>query len=254
MDSCELKDPDILIMWKTRREGVPRKRSLLLYAVGAALLVAVVAAAAWAADGVLVEDWRSNPVGTRGIPGGWKGQSWGLPTYNLEIVWDRGQSVLRLKSTGESSTISRDLNGGIDLKETPIIKWSWKAIALPSGGNACQKETDDQAAQVYVVWLRTRIIGYVWDSTAPIGTICKSQKMPRVTYVIVRSGSEQLGKWITEWRNVLEDFRRIYGETPDNPSTLALSIDSDDTSSNAEALIGPIAFTREDSFHSLNLR
>ena len=254
MDSCELKDPDILIMWKTRREGVPRKRSLLLYAVGAALLVAVVAAAAWAADGVLVEDWRSNPVGTRGIPGGWKGQSWGLPTYDLEIVSDRGQSVLRLKSMGESSTISRDLNGEIDLKEKPIIKWIWKAIALPSGGNACQKETDDQAAQVYVAWLRTRIIGYVWDSTAPIGTTCKSQKMPGVTYVIVRSGSEQLGKWITEWRNVLEDFRRIYGETPDKPSTLALSIDSDDTRSNADSLIGPIGFTRADSFHSLNLR
>ena len=256
MDSCELKDPrpDILILWKTGREGVPRKRSLLLYGVGAALLVAVLAAAAWAADGVLVEDWRSNPVGMRGIPGGWKGQSWGLPTYNLEIVADRGESVLRLKSTGESSTISRDLNGGIDLKETPIINWTWKAIALPSGGNACQKETDDQAAQVYVAWRRTRIIGYVWDSTAPIGTICKSQKMPGVRYVIVRSGPEGLGKWITEWRNVLEDFRRIYGETPNKPSTLALSIDSDDTHSNAESLIGPIAFTRADFFHSLNLR
>jgi Protein of unknown function (DUF3047) len=244
MDACELKDPNILVMWKIGRGGVPRKRSLLIYAVGAALLVAVVAAAAWAADGVLVEDWRSNPLGTRGIPSGWKGQSWGLPIYNLEIVSDRGQPVLRLQSTGDSSTISRDLNGGIDLKETPIIKWTWKAIVLPSRANACQKETDDQAAQVYVAWLRTRIIGYLWDSTAPIGTICKSQKMPGATYVIVRSGPQQLGKWITESRNVLEDFRRIYGETPDKPSTLALSIDSDDTRSNAHSLIGAIAFTR----------
>ena len=56
MESCELKDPDpdILILWKRGREGVPRKRSLLLYGVGAALVVAVIAAAAWAADGVLV--------------------------------------------------------------------------------------------------------------------------------------------------------------------------------------------------------
>ena len=125
MDSCELKDPrpDILIMWKTGREGVPRKRSLLLYGVGAALLVAVLAAAAWAADGVLVEDWRSNAVGMRGIPGGWKGQSWGLPTYNLEIVSDRGQSVLRLKSTGESSTISRDLNASLRSISHQLESW-----------------------------------------------------------------------------------------------------------------------------------
>ena len=246
------KDSDHLNMSKKARDRVPRKRSLVLYTVGAALLVAAVAAA-WAADGVLVEDWHSNPLGKRGIPGGWKGQSWGFPTYNLEVVSDRGQSVLHLKSVGESSTISRDLNGGIDLKETPIIKWTWKAIVLPSGGNACQKETDDQAAQVYVAWLRTRIIGYLWDSTAPIGTICKSQKMSGLTYVVVRSGSEQLGKWITERRNVLEDFRRIYGETPDKPSSLALSIDSDDTRSNAQSLIGPIAF-EADTLEAVNLR
>ncbi len=239
-------------MWKKARDGGPRKRSPVFFAVGAVLLVAAVVGA-WAADGVLVENWRSNPLGTRGIPGGWKGQSWGLATYDLEIVSDRGQSVLHLKSEGESSTISRDLNGAIDLKETPMIKWTWKALVLPSGGNACRKETDDQAAQVYVAWLRTRIIGYLWDSTAPIGTICKSQKMSGVTYVVVRSGSEQLSKWIAERRNVLEDFRRIYGETPDKPSSLALSIDSDETGSTAESLIGPIAF-EGDSSETVNLR
>jgi hypothetical protein len=254
MESRELNEPDILISRKTDREAVLRKRPFLLYAVGAAFLVAVIAGVAWAADGVVVEDWRSNTLGTRGIPGGWKGQSWGLPSYNFEIVSDGGQSVLRLKSAGESSTISRDLNGGIDLKETPIIKWSWKAIALPSGGNACQKETDDQAAQLYVAWLRSRIIGYIWDSTAPIGTICKSQKMHGVTYVIVASGAKQLGKWVAESRNVLRDFQRIYGETPDKPSTLALSIDSDDTGSNADSLIGTIAFTRAQSPIRANLR
>ena len=65
-----------------------------------------------------------------------------------------------------------------------------------------------------------------------------------MTYIVVRSGSDELGKWITERRNVVEDFRRIYGEPPDKPNALALSIDSDDTRSNAESFIGPIAFAR----------
>jgi hypothetical protein len=123
-------------------------------------------------------------------------------------------------------------------------------MTLPAGGYACQKSTDDQAAQVYVAWLRvpesvrSRIIGYVWDSTAPRGTICKSQKTPTVTYIVLRSGSDELGKWITERRNVVEDFRTIYGEAPDNPNTLSLSIDSDDTRSSADSLIGPTVFTR----------
>jgi hypothetical protein len=65
-----------------------------------------------------------------------------------------------------------------------------------------------------------------------------------VTYIVVRSGSNDLGKWITERRNVVEDFRTIYGEPPDNPSALSLSIDSDDTRSSADSLIGPTVFTR----------
>jgi hypothetical protein len=212
-------------------------------------VVFAVAAIAWAAERVVVEDWRSYPLGTRGIPGDWKGQTWGRPAYDLEIVADDGQPVLRLKSKGDNSTISRDLRVSVNLDETPILEWSWKVVTLPAGGNACQKSTDDQAAQVYVAWLRSpesvrsRIIGYIWDSTAPVGTICKSQKTTTVTYVVLRSGSRELGKWITERRNVVEDFRRIYGEAPDNPTVLSLSIDSDDTRSSADSFIGATVFT-----------
>ncbi len=204
---------------------------------------------AWAVDRVVVEDWRSYPLGARGIPGGWKGQTWGEPTYDLEIVDDGDRPSLRLRSRDADSTIIRDLKGSIDLKETPVLQWSWKVTVLPTGGYACQSSTDDEAAQVYVAWLhapevlRSRIIGYVWDATAPPGTICKSEKISTVTYIVVRSGSDELGRWITERRNIVEDFRTIYGETPDNPSAISLSIDSDDTNSSAESFIGPIVFT-----------
>jgi Protein of unknown function (DUF3047) len=92
--------------------------------------------------------------------------------------------------------------------------------------------------------VRSLIIGYIWDSTAPVGTICKSQKTGTVTYIVLRSGDGELGKWITERRNVVEDFRKIYSEVPDNPTELSLSIDSDDTASSAESFIGRIVFTR----------
>ncbi len=60
----------------------------------------------------------------------------------------------------------------------------------------------------------------------------------------MRSGSDELGKWIIERRNVVEDFRKIYGEAPDNPGAVLLSIDSDDTGSSADSLVGPIVFTK----------
>jgi hypothetical protein len=207
-------------------------------------------ATVWANDKFVVEDWRSYPLGTKGIPGDWKAQTWGKATYDFQIVADDGRQVLNLRSKGDSSTIGRDLRGQMNLRGLPILEWSWKVITLPTGGNACQKSTDDEAAQVYVAWLRfpemvrSLIIGYVWDSTARVGTICKSQKTPTIVYIVLRSGPGQIGKWLTERRDVVEDFQRIYGGIPESPSALSLSIDSDDTASTAESFIGPIVFTR----------
>jgi DUF3047 family protein len=214
----------------------------------AALLL--LATSAGAADLVLVEDWSRYAVGSTGLPGEWKPQPWGSPKYDLTIVADNGHRALHMRSANEGSTISRELAGKVNLKETPVLEWSWKVTVLPTGANSCRKATDDQAAQVYVVWprfpkeVRSRIIGYVWDTTAAVGTICRSEKAATVTYVIVRSGSADLGKWLTERHNVLEDFRKIYGEDPDAPGTVSIAIDSNDTTSAAESFIGAIQFRR----------
>ena len=208
------------------------------------------ATAAGAEAQVVIEDWAKHSVGTKGVPSDWQKQNWGSPKYDFVIETNDTHKVLHLRSANEGSTISRDIKGKVNLKETPLLEWSWKVTALPKGGDSCKKATDDQAAQIFVVWprfptaVRSRIIGYVWDTTAPAGTICKSEKTGTVTYVVVRSGTGDLGKWLTERRNVVEDFQKIYGEAPDNPEALSIAIDSNDTSSTAESFVGTILFRR----------
>jgi DUF3047 family protein len=214
-----------------------------------ARLALVMVATAAAADQVVIEDWSKARLGVRGIPAGWTGQSWGHPAYDLVVEQDNGRRVLHLRSRDEGSTITKELGGRVKVARTPVLEWNWKVITLPTGGDSRHKDTDDQAAQVYVAWprfpeaLRSRIIGYVWDTTAPAGTIVRSEKTATITYVVVRSGSTDLGRWFTERRNVVEDFERIYGEKPDNPAAISVAIDSNDTHSTAEAYIGEIAFT-----------
>jgi hypothetical protein len=214
----------------------------------AVALLFVLAVSAWAAD-VVIEDWKSQKVGAHGIPDGWLGgQTWGLPQHDMTIEENEGHRVLHLKSKIESSAVRRDIRGRVNLKETPILEWSWKAITLPKNGDCRKKATDDQAAQLYVVWprfpeaVRSQIIGYIWDSTAPAGSIVKSEKTSTVTYVVMRSGAADLGKWITERRNVLEDYKKIYGAQPDSPGYISIAIDSDDTVSSAESVFGWILF------------
>jgi Protein of unknown function (DUF3047) len=74
--------------------------------------------------------------------------------------------------------------------------------------------------------------------------VFKSQRTATVTYVVMRSGPAELGKWLTERRDVREDFKRIYGEAPEDPGGIAIGIDSDDVKGTAESFIGRIAFRK----------
>jgi hypothetical protein len=217
------------------------------------IAISIILAAALSLDAqsrsVVVEDWSRQPAGKTGIPEGWQGQNWGSPKYDFRIVTESPKQVLHLRSQNEGSTISKEIK--VDLREFPVLEWRWKVAVLPTGGDSRKKATDDQAAQLYVVFprfpqaVRSRIIGYVWDSTAPAGTTVRSEKTGTVTYVIVRSGSTGLGTWITETRNVAEDYKRIYGEDPSEPAgAVSISIDSNDTGSSAESYIGEIVFRR----------
>jgi hypothetical protein len=216
--------------------------------IGLALTGLLVAGPAAADPAVVIEDWMTQPLGARGIPAGWRGQSWGRPAYDLTVELDDAARVLRLRSRDEGSTITKELHGRVDLRQTPVLEWRWKAVELPAGGDSRRKAADDQAAQLFVVWprspefLRSRILGYVWDTTAPVGTVARSEKTGTVTYVVIRSGPADLGRWVTERRNVLEDYRRIFGEEPEAPGAIALSIDTNDTHTTAEAVVGAIRF------------
>jgi hypothetical protein len=93
--------------------------------------------------------------------------------------------------------------------------------------------------------VRSRIIGYIWDSAAPVGAIFPSPKVGTVTYVVVRSSDADLGQWVTETRNVLEDYKRIYGEAPGEAvGAISLSINSQNTNSRAESYFGEIVFRK----------
>lgn len=214
----------------------------LLALIGSAVVVAQPAT-------LQVEDWSKDPVGKTGVPTGWEAQTWGSPKYDFKIEADGNGRVLHMKSANEGSTISKEVK--LDIRQFPLLQWRWKAVTLPKGADSRKKATDDQACQVYVTFPRTpqavrsRNIGYVWDTTAPAGTIAPSQKTGTVTYVIVRSGPEEAGRWITETRNVLEDYKKIYGQDPGEPvGAVSVAIDSNDTQSSAECYVGEILFKK----------
>ena len=206
----------------------------------------------------IVEDWGQQAIGAAGVPSGWNPYATvgGRPAYDFTVAEEDGRRALRLRSHDDHSTIAKKIR--VDLRATPILEWTWKIVKLPAGADIRKKETSDLTGHIFLAWprvpalFRTRLIGYVWDTLAPAQTVEKSQKTGAVTFFIVRSGARDLNRWLTERRNVYEDYRKIFGEEPENPEAVIVSIDTNDTHSRAEAFIGRIIFTTGSGEAALN--
>jgi DUF3047 family protein len=184
-----------------------------------------------------------------GVPPGWEMAELAGSDASVELVRAEGRVAMRLRSERNSFALHRDLV--LDVRQYPVLTWSWKVVRLPTGADVREPGRNDQAAQVYLVFprwpaprTRSEVIGYVWDSRAPVGTIVTHPSAPNVRCIVLESGPERLDTWLRERRNVVEDYRALFGSLPPRAGKLALMIDTDDTRSEAEALFGDLAFSR----------
>jgi hypothetical protein len=225
--------------------GPALSRRAFLVAAGAAFLGRGGRADAASAP-VSIETWSAAPLGATGVPPGWQKYETpgGHPAYDFTVVEDAGQRALRMRSAGDHSTIAKEVQA--DLTATPILVWRWRVIALPSGANLQNRATSDATGHIFAVWprfpafVRSRLIGYVWDPTLPVGTVVPSRKTSTVSFIVVRRGEPGLGQWLEERRHVGEDHLKVFGETATSLPVVALSIDTNDTRSSAEAMFGRI--------------
>jgi hypothetical protein len=126
----------------------------------------------------------------------------------------------------------------------PFLTWSWKVAQIPPGGDFRKSSTDDQAAQLLVAFADRRIVSYIWDSTAPKGTAQTASFIPLVHVFdfVCESGSADENRWISENRNLAEDYRRAYGKPPSRVKGLRIQINSQHTGATAESYFGDVAF------------
>jgi hypothetical protein len=202
------------------------------------------------ADGLRVpmsDDPRARPP-VEGVPAGWELREF---TGHADVALVRGERgpAVRLRSARTSFAIHRDLV--VSLDEFPILAWSWKVTRLPTGGDVRQRERDDQAAQVYVVFPRwpsprteSHVIGYVWDTTAPVGTTLVSTQAPNVRIIVVESGAARLETWVHQRRNVARDYELLFRQPAPRVGAIAVMIDANDTASGAEATFADLMFVR----------
>jgi len=206
---------------------------------------------AWAAEekGILVVDRFTSGADEKGTPQGWTQEKDLGPQSKVGLGKEQEFPFVHLLSVNDAFGIKKEFS--FDIRKFPYLTWKWKATRLPKGGDIRKRETDDQAGQIYVLFprfpamLNTRSMGYIWDTATPAGTSGTSTVYSRMKYVVLQSGTERLGQWVRETRNVLEDYKKSFQEDPPQGGGVLLYINTQHTQSSGEIYYGDIFFSAQ---------
>jgi len=124
------------------------------------------------------------------------------------------------------------------------LRWRWRALVLPRGGNECADGRGDSAAVVYVTWkrgLRWYSLKYVWSSVGPKGATCDRKRNPfRAKDTVIVESGPPIGQWRSVQMSPDVEFRNHFEDgdaTASVPDLVGVGImsDGDQTNSPSEA-------------------
>jgi len=202
-------------------------------------------------DAVFPEGWQSLKLG-------------GAERKTIySLVKDNGVLVARAESVNAASAMFYPIE--IDLKKTPIVEWRWKIENTLKKGDALRRDGDDYPARFYIFfdydasrlsWFERlgyesyyqlygeypplAALNYLWANKLPIGTLVPNIYSDRVQMFAVRSGSEKVGQWVIQQRNIYADYLQAFGESPPKVLGIAFMTDTDNTGEEATAYYGDI--------------
>lgn len=206
------------------------------------ILLTVTAGASGAAeDRLLIDDFED------GLAAGWSEKSFEGET-RYQVVREGDNHVLQAESRAAASGLVYEID--FDPAEYPLLSWRWKIADTIAAGDERTKQGDDYAARVYVIfphWFfpKTRTLNYIWANHLPAGEILPNAYTGNAMMLAVASGPAQAGEWMEVRRNIVEDFRRAFGEDPPAAGAIAIMTDTDNTGAAATAWYDDIYLSRE---------
>jgi len=112
----------------------------------------------------------------------------------------------------------------------------------PTQATAWERATYGAYRLFYGKYPPRAALNYVWDNRLPPGTTLDNAYTDRAKMVVVRSGAAEVGRWVAETRNVVDDYRRLFGGEPPPLAGVAVMTDTDDTGERAVAWYDALAF------------
>ena len=169
-------------------------------------------------------------------------------------------NVLKAESHASASAIM--YKERFDVYEHPLLEWRWKVENVYEKGDAKKKSGDDYPIRIYIVFeydpkkagFRKRLkyktakalygqypphgtLNYIWANREHNRKIIPNPFTDKAMMIIMESGHENADKWINESVNIIDDYKKAFGEAPPEQAGLAIMCDADNTGEKAESFV-----------------
>jgi Protein of unknown function (DUF3047) len=189
------------------------------------------------------------------------------PLAQLDITTLGSERVLRLATDKSYGTALHELKPAV-LAPGRLLKWRWRLEQALPLADLKRKNADDAALKVCAMFdmpldklgfLERNLVRlarnasgekipgatlcYVWDHQLPVGTELPNIYSKRLRYIVLDSGEQKLGQWVSHERDLAADLQRVFGHEFDAPPPLiaiVVGADSDNTQGKSLAYLGDV--------------
>ena len=199
-----------------------------------------------------------------GVPGG------KIPLTTYAIAEIEGRKVLRVEANKSYGNLVHPLTAAV-LDPALRLRWRWRLDQPLRGTDLRRREGDDSPLKVCALFdmplaklgliernglrlargvsgekLPSATLCYVWDAALAPGTLLPNAYTSRVRLIVVNSGEQHLGQWVSHTRDLAADFQRAFGEESDIlPPLQAVLVggDSDNTGGHSLGWVGDVTLS-----------
>jgi hypothetical protein len=255
----------IRMPWISKRESqVAEGAEAALRAALCLLGVAALAGSAFAQSAPEIPRFSTGQAGAP--PAGWEHillSHSKKPTEYLTVLDER---VVVLKANSRSSASLMGVRVDFDPRAFPLLTWRWKVTQGIAGAETTNRAREDAPVRLMVSFsgdmrkigaldraaaaIAESISGqplpyaelmYIWGGKVAVDSITTSSLTSRIRMLAVAVDEQGLGRWQSYTRNLIEDYRRAFGEEPGRVTAIQLLSDTDNTGGIAEAFYGDIS-------------
>lgn len=176
-----------------------------------------------------------------------------------------GRSALAARADGSASMWRRRVARASDA--IGDVEFSWWVQSVPALADVSDADRSDAAARVLFAFggdtrklsarnqmlfeLAHALTGeappfatlvYVWDATAPVGSVIVHPRTDRIRKIVVETGENGVRQWRHYRRNLAADYRLAFGDAPGALQAVAVMTDGDNTHSQLNTWYGEIEF------------